>query len=433
MLKKLKKKARQVQERMKQKKNSFFQEIKFLIKGMDVGEDIMRVVKITGIMGLSFLIIMLTGKTIQYVTKERPVISEMEQIKKEEKETRAIYATPGFEERYNKLVKRVEKLIQEKNKQAADGSEEVSVEEGKDGINGTNGKDGIDGRNGEAGSNGRNGKDGANGVNGSNGKDGIDGTNGKDGVNGKDGKSAYTQAVEAGYMGSEEEFIRTMSTAESRIQGVESGLQSTSDAINATNNQLKDTSDMLNTHINEMQQTIGTMQENFQNGCNIISAAITAKGIDTPVNSTPGTMAENIEKLAEVKYKQGYVDGAASVGVAGVEYEYHYHDGNEQEGGACFTEAEYHTHDPQSCYGICPNKVMDYIRDYHDGNGDHRYVYRCSVCNYEYSAYGSSGDKYSKMHVSIVPTCGKSENQLLRYKCTCGMSDGQIISAKITY
>lgn len=424
-------------EAMRQKRNSFFQEIKFLIKGMDMGENIMRVVKITGIVGLSLLVIMLTGKTIQYVTKERPAASEKTQITKE---TEKIHANPSLEEQYGKLFKRVEKLTREKNEeneQESDGN--VNGIDGKDGLNGEAGRDGKDGLNGETGRDGKDGlngeagRDGKNGLNGGAGRDGKDGFNGKDGLNGSDGKSAYTQAVEAGYAGTEEEFVRTISTAESRIQVVETGLQSTSDAITATNNHLNDTNDMLNNHINEMQQTIGTMHENFQNGCNIISAAITAKGVDTPANSTPNTMADNIGKLAEIKYKQGYVDGAASVGAAGVEYEYHYHEGNEQNGGACFTEAEYHTHDPQSCYGICSNKVMDYIRDYHAGNGDHKYVYRCSVCSYEYSTYGSSGDKYSRMHVSIVPICGKSENQLLKYKCTCGMSDGQIISAKITY
>ncbi len=287
MLKNLKKQMQKKLKRMKQKKNSFFEEMKFFIKGMDVGEDIMRVVKITGIMGLTLLVIMLTGKTIQYIAKERPAVSEETQVKKETKETEKLHAN-------------------------------------------------------------------------------------------------------------------------SRL-------------------------DTLNNHINEMQQTIGTMHENFQNGCNIISAAITAKGVDTPVNSTPNTMADNIAKLAEARYKQGYVDGAASVGAAGVEYEYHYHNGNEQEGGACFTEAEYHIHDPQSCYGICSNRNLKYVEDYYDGNHDHKYVYQCPTCGFLYSSYGSEGDGYSRTHVSSVPTCGKSENQILGYKCTCGMSDGQIISAKITY
>lgn len=38
----------------------------------------------------------------------------------------------------------------------------------------------------------------------------ISAEDGKDGVNGKDGKSAYEQAVEGGYQGTEEEFAQFM-------------------------------------------------------------------------------------------------------------------------------------------------------------------------------------------------------------------------------
>ena len=38
----------------------------------------------------------------------------------------------------------------------------------------------------------------------------ISAENGKDGVNGKDGKSAYEQAVEGGFVGTEQEFINSL-------------------------------------------------------------------------------------------------------------------------------------------------------------------------------------------------------------------------------
>lgn len=38
----------------------------------------------------------------------------------------------------------------------------------------------------------------------------ADGLNGKDGVNGKDGKSAYEQAVEGGFVGTEQEFTKSL-------------------------------------------------------------------------------------------------------------------------------------------------------------------------------------------------------------------------------
>lgn len=382
---------------IKEKRASFFQEIQFLLKGVEMGEEILRVLKIVCVMGLVLFSILLAGKTIQYITKEKTQVLGTNQMKQNKIKTDADHKNPNIEEQYSKFVKQVENLIQEnelKREKNLTGDISKSAKNGQDGKNGNDGNDGVDG---------------------------------------KDGKSAYLQAVEAGYTGTEEEFTRTIISAENRIKVVENGIQNVTDSIHDTNNHIKTTNDILNDHINQMQQTIGNMHENFQNGCNIISAAITAKGVDTPPNSTPDTMAEHIGRLAEAHYKQGYVDGAASMENVDVEYEYHYHDGNEQSGGACFTDALYHTHDSQSCFGICTNKSLNYVKDYYDGNHDHRYVYKCSVCGFEYGSYGSEGDRYSRIHVSASPICGMPENQVLGYQCTCGMSDGQIISAKIIY
>ncbi len=43
--------------------------------------------------------------------------------------------------------------------------------------------------------------------------------------------------------------------------------------------------------------TLSTMQSNFQAGCNTIATAITAKGVSTPSNSSPATIAANIAKI----------------------------------------------------------------------------------------------------------------------------------------
>ncbi len=415
---------------IKEKRASFFQEIQFLLKGVEMGEEILRVLKIVCVMGLVLFSILLVGKTIQYITKEKTQVLGTNQMKQNKIKTDADHKNPNIEEQYSKFVKQVENLIQEnelKREKNLTGDISKSAKNGQDGKNGNDGKSGTNGEKGETGKSGKDGIDGKNGLKGSDGEDG------KNGVDGKDGKSAYLQAVEAGYTGTEEEFTRTIISAENRIKVVENGIQNVTDSIHDTNNHIKTTNDMLNDHINQMQQTIGNMHENFQNGCNIISAAITAKGVDTPPNSTPGTMAEHIGRLAEAHYKQGYVDGAASMENADVEYEYHYHDGNEQSGGTCFTDALYHTHDSQSCFGICTNKNLNYVKDYYDGNHDHKYVYECSVCGFEYGSYGSEGDRYSRIHVSASPICGMPENQVLGYQCTCGMSDGQIISATIIY
>lgn len=75
---------------------------------------------------------------------------------------------------------------------------------GDQGEPGLAGVDGLPGTNGEDGQPGINGTDGTNGING---QDGADGTNGTDGV---DGKSAYQLAVDAGFGGSETEWLASL-------------------------------------------------------------------------------------------------------------------------------------------------------------------------------------------------------------------------------
>lgn len=77
-------------------------------------------------------------------------------------------------------------------------------EKGDPGIQGPKGdpgKDGIDGAKGEKGDPGTNGKDGAK---------GDPGTNGTDGKDGADGKSAYQLATDAGYTGTEAEWLNSL-------------------------------------------------------------------------------------------------------------------------------------------------------------------------------------------------------------------------------
>lgn len=132
----------------------------------------------------------------------------------------------------------------------ADGSD------GKDGLDGLNGRDGTDGRNGADGLNGSDGKDGSNGVdgksayqiardagyggtetqwldslkgadgknglngsdgkNGADGKNGVDGTNGVNGKDGANGKSAYEVAVANGYSGTQVQWLASLKGADGK-------------------------------------------------------------------------------------------------------------------------------------------------------------------------------------------------------------------------
>lgn len=90
---------------------------------------------------------------------------------------------------------------------------------GANGKDGLPGKDGIDGKNEADGLPGRDGTDGKNGIDGKNGKDGVDGKNGADGLPGRDGtdgKSAYIIAVEHGFSGSENEWLKSLKGADGK-------------------------------------------------------------------------------------------------------------------------------------------------------------------------------------------------------------------------
>ena len=88
--------------------------------------------------------------------------------------------------------------------------------DGKDGKDGVDGQDGVDGKDGatpEIGDNGNWFIDGTDtGVKAA----GVDGADGKDGTDGKDGKSAFELAQEAGFTGTEEEWIASLKGADGK-------------------------------------------------------------------------------------------------------------------------------------------------------------------------------------------------------------------------
>lgn len=85
-------------------------------------------------------------------------------------------------------------------------------------INGIDGKDGSTGTTGATGATGASGAQGASGASGATGKDGRDGVAGQAGAA---GKSAYQSAVEAGYVGTEEEFSKMLSSIGVKIEDLD--------------------------------------------------------------------------------------------------------------------------------------------------------------------------------------------------------------------
>ena len=66
--------------------------------------------------------------------------------------------------------------------------------------------------------------------------------------------------------------------------------------------------------LNGLDAEVDGIKTNFQDGCNTIAGKLTACGVSTPAEASPGTMASNIQKIYDSRYSAGA--SAARVGNA---------------------------------------------------------------------------------------------------------------------
>lgn len=325
---------------------------------------------------------------------------------------------------------------------------------GKNGINGTvgkegiNGKDGINGNIGMSGKDGVMGKDGAVGKDGVAGKDGERGKDGLDGLNGIAGKSAYTAAVEAGYTGTEVEFAAFMSSAPAKLTGVETDLGTLNNNLTTSVTKLNESLTSTNTKVDECFTSVSS-------GKTLLAATLTDKKVPTAATDTFPVINDNINKLATNNYNNGFIDGQTSVmDKLQVTYVKHSHTGNASLGGGCFTKEMIHKHTGTAvsgggCYGEAhwSHVHQDNIcYDYRTVCGrckdpDSRWITenggsaKCNKCG---AQWGGTTIQFwhcpgTDNTVNYTLNCGHEDSELTGYECTCGYSQGQIISATITY
>ena len=129
-----------------------------------------------------------------------------------------------------------------------------------------------------------------------------------------------------------------------------------------------------------------------------------------------------------------------------IEYEYHYHTGDAQSGGGCYTVEDVHHHNA-GCYQLCTYSWTgcEGSTGWTDGNSISHCPYRetHSICNggqtmyktYDhYNGGGSqSGHRSGGSSTHAILTCGKTEGQHYGWTTGCGLQDGQIIGAHIVY
>lgn len=189
--------------------------------------------------------------------------------------------------------------------------------------------------------------------------------------------------------------------------------------------------------------------KSVSDGKKLVAAAITEKGVTTAEDATYQVMHDNIISMALKQYNagygNGYLDGQLSKNTTGkVTYVKHYHTGNSSTNGGCFTISNYHRHVDGLCYYKCGSHSKDdMIRissEHYSGKGDltEYYCRNCGIRTNTWSArteaaqiINNGGGYWSASY--IVYRCGKTTNTIDSYSPSCGYTDGQILSATITY
>lgn len=345
------------------------------------------------------------------------------------------------------------KEVQNKNGPAKK-EEQNEILIGKDGAVGSAGKEGDTGKEGIAGKDGEAGREGMAGSAGIAGKDGIrglaglDGAAGKDGMAGLNGKSAFEAAVEAGYLGTEEEFSNILSTVGIKITELGNNVTILDSSLTNSVAQLNDSLTSTNAKVDECFISVSS-------GKTLVAATITDKGIATAATDTFTVINDNINKLAANYYNNGFIDGQTSVmDKLVVTYVKHFHTGDADLGGGCFAkeiihvhtgtavsgggcynEAHWsHVHQDSICYdyrivcGRCKDPDSRWTTDGHNQAC-------CNKCGIQ---WGGTTIQYwhcpgTQNTVNYTLNCGHEDNELVGYECACGYTEGQIISATITY
>ena len=124
----------------------------------------------------------------------------------------------------------------------------------------------------------------------------------------------------------------------------------------------------------------------------------------------------------DANYHKGYIDGFAEAEAGmNIEYTYHTHTGSSSEGTGCYTTPVYHKH-VESCYNHETRPAGAHKQ------GD---LYICNGCG---TVLGTSdwGGNHCQSTVRTSLKCGKS-NTIESYSIGCGMAEGDIESATITF
>ena len=187
----------------------------------------------------------------------------------------------------------------------------------------------------------------------------------------------------------------------------------------------------------------GDVQSVFQrvsNGKKLLASALLTKNVVIDEDATFQEIHDGILSL-----QQEIVIGVDKI-PGTIEYEYHHHTGDSQNGGGCYTVEDVHQHNAD-CYQLCTYSWTgcEGSTGWTDGNRISHCPYRetHSICfngqtiyrTYDHPNYGGSqsGHRSGGSSTHAIPVCSKTEGEHYGWKTGCGLQEGQIIGARIVY
>ncbi|ODR28302.1 hypothetical protein [Eisenbergiella tayi] len=219
------------------------------------------------------------------------------------------------------------------------------------------------------------------------------------------------------------------------------------DIINRISSLEISTTDSLNKLSNDVQSVF----QRASNGKQLLASALLAKNVTIKKDATFKEVYDAILSI-----DQQIVIGVEQV-PGTITYDYHYHSGDPDNGGGCYTKQLYHQHGPE-CYSkaVCTVRVQTNGGFFSEGDDwcpchgnvhkiKQNVIRKHSSCgaadNYgqisftEHHGPGTDGFKGydSSTHSYDKLSCGKTNATFVGWDVGCGMVNGQIIGAYIVY
>ena len=240
---------------------------------------------------------------------------------------------------------------------------------------------------------------------------------------------------------SKTEMLQKLESMETNISSTVNNIGSgTSVSQEAILNRINQMEENTNNRLSGLSGDIQSVFQRVSNGKALLASALLTKDV---VIDEDATFQEIHDAILSID--QEIVIGVDQI-PGTIEYEYHHHTGDSQNGGGCYTVEDVHHHNAD-CYQLCTYSWTgcEGSNGWTDSNSISHCNYRetHSICNngqtmYKvYSHYNgggsASGHRDGGSSTHAISICGKTEGQHYGWTTGCGLQEGQIIGAHIVY